>query len=83
MADRSPPFFRRWGLRHGGCGAGFRDRGGSRMDPSMGLSDPHGAGRPLQERFCSVGPGFDCADFELLGDRPSRLHPPGALEELL
>jgi hypothetical protein len=30
-----------------------------------------------------VGPGFDCADFELLGDRPSRLHPPGALEELL
>ena len=33
--------------------------------------------------YCSVGPGFDFADFELLGDRPSRLHPPGALEELL
>jgi predicted cupin superfamily sugar epimerase len=33
--------------------------------------------------YCSVGPGFDFADFELLGDRPSRLHPPGALEDLL
>jgi hypothetical protein len=33
--------------------------------------------------YCSVGPGFEFADFELLGDRPPRLRPPGALEDLL
>jgi uncharacterized protein len=33
--------------------------------------------------YCAVGPGFDFADFELLGDRPRPLHPPGALGDLL
>lgn len=33
--------------------------------------------------YCSVAPGFDFADFELLGDRPPHDQPPGALIDLL
>ncbi len=32
---------------------------------------------------CCVGPGFDFSDFEMLRDRPSDQHPPGALTELI
>lgn len=32
---------------------------------------------------CCVGPGFDFQDFELLQQRPTREHPPGALGNLL
>jgi hypothetical protein len=33
--------------------------------------------------YCSVGPGFDFADFELLGDRSPQHQPSGALVDLI
>ncbi len=32
---------------------------------------------------CCVGPGFDFADFSLLGERPAAEHPAGAMADLL